>query len=306
MKPTSRRLVPFPAYSYAFIQRGVNYTRAFTAWVLFQKAGFELLRRPQAVLIICRRMRVSPKQARLILRRGEGKFWILADGMLYPQTPAQVTALIRNFHLTRYIKRSKFYVPEVALRNLGQLRAHLALPVISATLDKPTARAYTAKCLGRHRNTISTYRRWLLEAGFITVKSNYLRFPLARMSRQRNKNGWFVTQDGLWNVFRGPDIVTLALANLFRVDKSLRSYTVNKQVEFGGLKYRFSSSPTPTTAPPTPRPPPSTQAFVQMLRQEVRVKSPRWNTPTFRHQPGDFVPTSLMTQKEKRLSGIRD
>ncbi len=277
MKPTSRRLVPFPAYSYAFIQRGVNYTRAFTAWVLFQKAGVELLRRPQAVRIICRRMRVSPKQARLIIRKGEGKFWILTGGMLYPQTPAQVTGLIRNHRLTRYIKRSKFYVPEVALRNLGQLRAHLALPVMSRSPDRPTARAYTAKCLRRHKNTISTYRRWLLEAGFISTKTSYLRFPLVDMSPQdRKRAGWFVSSDRYWGVLRGPDFVGLTPANLFRVDKSLRSYTVNEQVEFAGLKYRFSDSPIPTSVPPEPRPPPSTQEFVQMLRREVRVKIPSW------------------------------
>lgn len=257
---TSQRLVPFPAYSYAFIQRGVAHTRTFTAWVLFQKTGLELLRRPQAVAIICRRMRLTPKQARLILRRGNGPFWILVGNILYPQTPAQVTSLIRNHRLARYIKRSKFYVPEVALRNLGQLRAHLALPVISARSDRPTARAYTAKCLARHKNTISTYRRWLRDAGFISTQATYRRFLV----------------DGEWIVIRGQDYVELTPANLFRVDKAYSLIKVKGEAEFGGMRYRFSPTPIPTSSSPEPRPPPSTQEFVRLLRQEVRVKIPVW------------------------------
>ncbi len=284
MKPISRRLVPFPAYSYAFIQRGVSHTRTFTAWVLFQKTGLELLRRPQAVLIICRRMRLSQKQARLILRNGDNRFWTLSGSVLYPHSPAQVTSLIRNHHLTRYIKRSKFYVPEVALRNLGQLRAHLALPVISRSPDRPTPRAYTAKCLGRHKNTVSVYRRWLLEAGFISTQTNFLRFPLAETDgAERKRRGWFTSSDGHWGVLRGPDFVGLTAANLFRVNKSL---TLNKvrMEEFGGMRYRFVSSPIPTVAPSRPRSPPSIQDFLAQMRREVRVRVPSWKPLLSRDQ----------------------
>lgn len=276
-----RRLIPFPAFSYAFIQRGVNHTRTLTTWVLLQKSGLVVYRRTQVVKIICRRMGLSPKQARCILRHGDRRFWQIVGGMVYPEPPAALAAMIRDLKLARAVKRSKMYVPEVALRNLGQLRAHLALPVIARSPHRPTARAYTAKCLGRTKNTVSIYRHWLRQNGWITTTAMYVRFPREVFDPQgRRLRGIFESSDGRWVVQRLPDLVELNPANINRVDKRSRRIQLQNwgELDPGILPYRFSLFP--VTVYLRPRPPPSvpwaTRRFVaECQRNRPRIIVPR-------------------------------
>lgn len=272
-KRSSARLIPFPAYAYAFIQRGTNHTRTLTAWALLQKTRLRDLQRQQVVRMISRRMGVSAKQARLIIRRGEGRFWTVVCGRVYPRSSGEVAALVGRLRLARYIKRSKIYVPEQALKNLGQLRAHLSLPVISRSDDLPTARAYTAVCLGRTRNTVSIYRRWLRGAGFIRTRANYTRTISPEGAWQR---GQFLSSEGSWLVQRRPDHVVLTGANIYRVNKG--QSPSRGMMEFGDLRYKASSHSVPDHLPtniPPRAPPTETERWLQELRQENRVKSPR-------------------------------
>ncbi len=268
-----RRLIPFPAFSYAFIQRGVNHTRTLATWTLLQKSGLEVLSRSQVVRIICQRMDLSPKQARCILRHGDRKFWQIIGGMVYPEPPAALAALISDLKLARIVKRSKMYVPEVALRNLGQLRAHLALPVISRSPDQPTPRAYTAVCLRRSLNTVSVYRHWLRTSGFIFTQANYRRWPREYFDLGR---GRFYSSEGRWLVQRLPDLVELNPANIFRVNKG--SKNIQGVLNPGLLGYRFSPYPVPEQL--SPRPPPSgpsrdAKRAVAESRESRRVIVPR-------------------------------
>lgn len=277
-----QRLIPFPAFSYAFIQRGVHHTRTLATWALLQKARLEVLQRRQVVAIICKRMGLSPKQARCIIRQGDRRFWTVVNGMVYPHTSAQVALLIRHHHLARVIKRSKMYVPEQALRNLGQLRAHLSLAVISRSPGQPTPRAYSAKCLSRSRNTISTYRSWLREAGFITTTSIYTRIghvpredtPRLRRGHSRACGGLFTSSDGRWLFKRGPDIVEINPANIYRVDRG--QSPSEGIVELQGFKYKKMILPAPVSLP---RPPPgrsrADREWSRQLRQENRIIAPR-------------------------------
>ncbi|KKM98913.1 hypothetical protein LCGC14_1153230 [marine sediment metagenome] len=259
-----QRLVPFPAFSYAFIQRGVNHTRTLATWTLLQKSGLEALSRGQVVRIICQRMNLSPKQARCILRRGDRKFWQITGGMVYPERPAALAALISDLKLARVVKRSKMYVPEVALRNLGQLRAHLALPVISRSPDRPTPRAYTACCLRRTLNTVSVYRHWLRTSGFIFTRANYRRWPREYFDLGR---GRFLSSEGRWLVQRLPDLVELNPANIFRVNKG--SKNIQGVLNPGFLGYRFNPSYSRATFTPS-----STQGAIAGRETGCRRISP--------------------------------
>ncbi len=272
-----QRLIPFPAFSYAFIQRGVNHTRTLTTWTLLQKSRLEVLSRGQVVRIICQRMDLSPKQARCILRRGDRKFWQIVDGMVYPETPAALAALISNLKLARVVKRSKMYVPEVALRNLAQLRAHLALPVISRSPHQPTPRAYTARCLGRSLNTISIYRHWLRTSSFIFTQANYRRWPREYFDLGR---GRFLSSEGRWLVQRLPDLVELNPANIFRVNKG--SKNIQGGLNPGYLGYKFSPYPVSYQLPPHPPPSgPSRDAKLAVAesRQGLGIIVPRIPEP---------------------------
>ncbi len=272
-----RRLIPFPAFSYAFIQRGVNHTRTLVTWALLQKSGLEILTRSQVVRIICQRMDLSPKQARCILRRGDGRFWQVVGSMVYPEKPAAVAALIRDLKLARAVKRSKMYVPEVALRNLGQLRAHLALPVIVRSEERPTPRAYTAKCLGRTKNTVSRYRHWLRTAGFITTRATYVRIPREYYDPGRRQlAGIFLSAEGRWVVQRLPDLIGLNPANIFRMDKGSKFNLGGLGLD--GLAFRLNPYPVPGSL--SPRSPPrgpslGARRAVAESRQSRRIVVPR-------------------------------
>ncbi len=272
-----RRLIPFPAFSYAFIQRGVNHTRTLATWVLLQKSGLEVLTRAQVVRIICQRMDLSPKQARCILRRGDRRMWQIVGNLVYPVRSAALAALIRDLNLARVVKRSKMYVPEVALRNLGQLRAHLALPVICRSEDRPTPRAYTARCLGRTKNTISVYRHWLRNAGFITTRRSYVRIPRELIDPGRRRlPGIFLSAEGRWVVRRLPDVIGLNPANIFRMDKASK-FNLGA-VNLDGLGYRLNPYPVPGSL--SPRSPPrgpslGARRAVAEARQSRRIIVPR-------------------------------
>lgn len=275
MKSRERRLIPFPAFSYAFTQRGSNHTRAFTTWVLLQKTLLFNLRQRMVVRMICRRMGLSAKQARVIIRHGEGRFWTTVSGTIYPHSSKEVAGLVSWLRLTRYVKRSKIFVPEQALRNLGQLRAHLSLPVITRSDVEPTARAYTAVCLGRTKNTVSIYRRWLREAGFIKTQANYLRLAAEGGTWRR---GQFISSNGAWMFQRLPDFVLAAGANIYRVNKGQRPFRGIDTYSFGDLRYRESALSIPVVLPPAhpPSPPPTeTEIWIQNLRQETHVRAPQ-------------------------------
>lgn len=232
------KLVSFPAYSYAFIARGVNHTRTFAAWVIFSRTGLECMRRPIAVKILAKRFDITVVQARSILRRGEGKFWITVSGIVYPNSPAEIWALVKDYKLAPALKRSLIAVPESALRSILELRAHLALPIMSRSADKPTPRAYSAKALRRHKMTISRYRDTLIWARYITVQPNYQRTSWD--GRRPLAGNEFLSEQGdtLWR--RLPDTVVVSPPKVFI---SNRSVIVKNRIAYWDKKNKTSILP---------------------------------------------------------------
>ena len=105
----------------------------------------------------------------------------------------------------------------------------MALPVISARPNTPTALAYTAKILGVSRKTVSRYRRILRSLGVLTTTRKYRRLGASKADRRlAAKGGRRVFRRGRSLYVQEPDIVTVVGVKIFGHGKALRAVVLSQ------------------------------------------------------------------------------
>lgn len=188
-----------PAWSYLYVHQA----RAMAAWAWLRQRKVRSAGRAQLVRNLAQLFKVTERQARNIIRQGDGLFW--EDG---PQVEVTNYEELKDTVLADAWTEldATISLPESALTRLQTLRAYMSQAALTRG-SHPVLRSYSEQLLGVKTSSITSYRNRLKADKRLEAIPRYGKVGKERFGQEFERNE-FTKQGYVWKRLADVIIIT--------------------------------------------------------------------------------------------------